>query len=405
MTSLLPALLLLALQAKETVEIPGTRASFELVSLPGGRVTVGSPAEETGRKDDEKRRGVTLQPFGLGSREVTWKEFNAFRNSKALDGVTRPTNADSFFIESIPDDFRTDPRPMTNARWHSAVMYCEWLSKKTGRYFRLPTETEWEYAARAGSDAAAPDPADATAWHKGNSKGRTHDVAELKANALGLYDLIGNVWEYALEPYAAPDYSPVIRGGCWSSVPRELRFANRQTIPLKWFADDSNLPRSVWWLTAHEVSIGFRVACAADASDAKEREAYAARIRIAFTANEEKTIKTGNSPAIYRAVRGTVKNGSDRALDEVEIKVFYFEDDGATPHWIDQAGAKPGRAVFSKVWPVLVNSALDGVAGQPLKPGESRAFSVDLPLSYDIEDGTGKSLAFGGVVTELRFSK
>jgi len=386
------------------VDIPGTKAKFELVALPGGKATVGSPDSEQGRKDDEKRREVTLQPFWLGAREVTWKEFNAYRYGKDLDGVTRPTVADNFFIDSIPDDFRTDPRPMTNARWHSAVMYCEWLSKKTGRYFRLPTETEWEYAARAGSDAAAPDPVNDFAWHRGNSKARTHDCGESKPNAFGLWDMIGNVWEYALEPYAFPDYGPVIRGGNWSSVPREMRFANRQTIPLKWFADDSNLPRSVWWLTSHEVSIGFRVACAADASDTKEREAYAAKFEVAFTSNEEKTIKSGTSPASYRTVRGTVKNAGDRSVDELELKVFYLDEDGKA-HWIDQTGAKPGRGVFSKVWPVLVNSALGGEVTLPLKPGESRAFSVDLPWSYDIEESPNPKLAFGGKVTALRFSK
>lgn len=395
-------LLALLLQA-ETVEVPGTRIKFELVALPGGKATVGSPATETGRDDDEKRREVTLQPFRLGAREVSWKEFNVYRYGKDLDAVTRPTIADNYFIDVIPEDFRTDPRPMTNARWHSAVLYCEWLSKKTGRYFRLPTETEWEYAARAGSDAAAPDPVNDYAWHKGNSKARTHDAGESKPNALGLHDMIGNVWEYALEPYAFPDYSPVIRGGNWSSVPRELRFANRQTIPLKWFADDSNLPRSVWWVTSHEVSIGFRVACVADASDLKDREAYAGKFEIAFTAHEEKTIKSGNSPALYRTVRGTVRNAGDRSVDEVELKVHYVGADGK-PHWVDQTGAKPGRAVFSKVWPVLVNSALEGDVGKPLKPGETRTFSVDLPLSYDIEFNDVK-IAFGGRVTALRFSK
>lgn len=397
-------LLALLLQQTETVEIPGTKARFDLVALPGGKATVGSPDAEAGRKDDEKRREVTLQPFGLGAREVTWKEFNLYRYGKELDAVTRPTVADNYFIDSIPDHFRTDPRPMTNARWHSAVMYCEWLSKKTGRYFRLPTETEWEYAARAGSDDAAPDPLNDVAWHKGNSKARTHDGGELKANALGLQDMIGNVWEYALEPYAFPDYGPVIRGGNWSSVPRELRFANRQTIPLKWFADDSNLPRSVWWVTSHEVSIGFRVACAADASDLKDREAYAGKFEVAFTSHSEKTIKSGNSPAIYRTVRGTVKNAGDRGVDEVELKVFYVDPNGK-PHWIDQTGAKPGRGVFSKVWPVLVNSALDGDVGKPLKPGELRAFSVDLPWSYDVEEAPDAKPAFGGKVTALRFSK
>lgn len=399
-------LLLLALAlgqaAPETVEIPGTKARFDLVQLPGGKATVGSPASDPGHKDDETLRTVTLEPFWLGAREVTWKEFNAFRYGKDVDGVTRPTVADSYFIDSIPDDFRTDPRPMTNARWHSAMMYCEWLSRKTGRYFRLPTETEWEYAARAGSDAPAPDPLNDVAWHKGNSKNRTHNGGELKPNALGLFDMMGNVWEYALEPYAYPDYGPVIRGGNWSSQPREMRYANRQTIPLKWFADDSNLPRSVWWVTSHEVSIGFRVACASDASDQKEREAYASQFEVAFTGNEEKTIKSTNSPALYRTVRGTVKNAGKRSVDEVELKVFYVDDDGR-PHWVDQAGAKPGRGVFSKVWPVLVNSAREGDATRPLPPGESRAFSVDLPWSYDLEDA-GK-LVFGARVTNLRFTK
>lgn len=402
MTTLFAAFLLPLLQSKETLEIPGTKARFEVVTLPGGKATIGSPAEDPGHKDDEKRRVVTLQPFGMGAREVTWLEFNSFWNSKNLDGVTRPTNALSFIGENIPQDFREDNRPVTNVRWHSAVMYCEWLSKKTGRYFRLPTEAEWEYAARAGSDApAAPDDA---GWHKGNSRNRTHVGGEIKANALGVHDLIGNVWEYALEPYAPPDYSPVLRGGCWSSAAKDLRFANRQTIPLKWFDDDSNSPRSVWWLTANNVSIGFRVVCAADASDLKDREAYAAKIEISFAGSKEKTIKTNNSPALYRAVQGLIRNAGDRSLDEVELKVVYLEADGETPHWIDQTAAKPGRACFSKVWPVLVNSALDGDTVKPLKPGETRTFAVDLPLSYDIENND-VNIAFAGQITGLRFSK
>jgi formylglycine-generating enzyme required for sulfatase activity len=90
MLTLVGTLLLTALQSKETVEIPGTKAKFELVALPGGKAATGSPAEDPGHRDDEKRREVTLQPFGLGAREVTWLEFNAFWNSKDVDGVTRP---------------------------------------------------------------------------------------------------------------------------------------------------------------------------------------------------------------------------------------------------------------------------------------------------------------------------
>jgi hypothetical protein len=73
----------------QTVDVPGTKIKFELVALPGGKATIGSPVDEAGRKDDEKRREVTLQPFWLGAREVTWKEFNAYRYGKDLDGITR----------------------------------------------------------------------------------------------------------------------------------------------------------------------------------------------------------------------------------------------------------------------------------------------------------------------------
>jgi formylglycine-generating enzyme required for sulfatase activity len=399
----LAAAVLLEVQS-ESVEVPGTKLRFELVALPGGKATIGSPPEDPGHRDDEKRREVTLLPFALGAREVTWKEFNAFWHSKNLDGVTRPTDALSYIGENIPEDFRQDNRPMTNARWHSAVMYCEWLSRKTGRYFRLPTEAEWEYAARAGSDAPGPDPLDEAGWYKANSKDRTHVGGEKKANALGVFDLMGNVWEYALEPYAPPDYSPVLRGGCYSSAPKELRYAHRQTIPFKWFDDDSNSPRSVWWLTAAKVSIGFRVACAADASDLKEREAYASKLAITFTGSDEKTILTNKSPALYRTVRGEIRNGGERLVDEVELKVVYLEADGRTPHWIDQTACKPGRACFSKTWPVLVNSALGGETVKPLRPDETRAFSVDLPLSCDIEYNKVK-IAFEGQITALRFSK
>jgi formylglycine-generating enzyme required for sulfatase activity len=400
------AFLLIAAQepAKESVEIPGTKLKFELVPLPGGKVNVGSPANDPNRKDDERQREVELKPFKIAAREVTWAEFNAFRNPKSLDGVTRPTNADSFFIENIPPDFRDGNRPMTNARWHTAMMYCEWLSKKTGGYYRLPTETEWEYAARAGSTAAGPDPLDDYAWHKKNSKERTHVGGERKSNAFGIPDMLGNVWEYVLEPYAPPEYGPVLRGGCWSSTARELRYANRQTIPYKWFADDSNSPRSVWWLTSSTVSIGFRVACVADPTDRADREAYATKIEIKIEGSKEKTITTGPSPAPYRSVTGEIRNAGDRALDEVELKIYYLEADGA-PHLVDVASVKPGRAVFSKCWPVAMNSAIEGEVTKPLAPGATRKFALDLPLSYDIEDQPTPKIVFAGKVTGLRFAK
>lgn len=384
-----------SLQARETVDIPGTRLKFDVVAIPGGKAKVG----------DETLKEVQLKPFRMAVREVTWAEFNEFRNGKDLDAVTRPSNADSYFGDAgIPREFLEARRPLTNVRWHSGVQYCEWLSRKTGRLFRLPTETEWEVAARAGCDKAAPEALDEVAWHKGNSKGQTYSGGQKKPNAFGLEDMTGNVWEYALEPFAPHDYGPVLRGGCWSSTARDLKYAARQPIPLKWMDSDSNLPRSVWWLTTAAVSIGFRVVCAADASDLKEREAYAPKIQVTVKKDREKLIKTGNSPAHYREVHGEIRNHGDRPLDEVELMVYYVT--GGKPFLTDQQSSKPQRAVFSKCWPVLVNSAMDDLRGKPLEPGGVRAFSVDLPLSHDIEDQEPPpKFSIEGKATAVVFSK
>lgn len=392
------ALVLFACQSSpaESVPIPGTKLKFDLVSLPGGKAKLG------------KLREVELRPFKIGTHELSWAEFKAFRfpsDPRHLDGVTRPTIADSYFGDAgIPKEFLNDERPLTNVRWHSAIMYCEWLSKKTGRVFRLPTETEWEYAARAGSEGDLAEALDDQAWHRGNSQKSTHPGGQKKPNAYGVYDMIGNVWEYALEPYHGQDYGPVVRGGCWSSVPRELAFSYRQPIPVKWYEEDTNDPRSVWWLTASSVSVGVRVVCVADADDLADREAYVPRIECKIEKHREKPITTGRSTAFYREVSGTIRNGGDRPLEEVELTVTYLEPDGR-PHVIDQESVKPGRATFSKCWPVLTNSAQEGISGKPLGPGESRAFSVDVPLSGDVENKPEPVIQFAGRATAIRFSR
>jgi len=392
----------------ETIEVPGTKVKVQVVRVPGGRSTIGSPESDPDRKPDEKGREVEIKPFWIGVRTVTWAEYNVFRTPPApkdLDGVTRPTRADSYFGDSgMPAEFREAPRPVTNVRWHGAVQYCEWLSKKTGRYFRLPTESEWEVAARAGSTAAAPGALDDVAWYQKNSGDQPHKGGEKKPNAFGLFDMAGNVWVYALEFHDAPEYSPVLRGGCWRSAARELRFANRQTVQYKWFEEDTNLPRSVWWLTSPTVSVGIRVVCVADASDQKDRETYAPKVEVRITGHREKSIKIGGSSSPWRAVTAEVRNTGDRPLEEAEVRIYYLEKDG-TPHLWDVSGSKPGRATFSKAWPVLANSVFEGEVRKPLEPGEARAFAIDIPYSYDLETQQEPKIVFAGLVTALKFSK
>ena len=115
-------LLLLQVTAeKETLPIPGTKRTFDLVRISG------APG---------------LRPYFIGAREVSWYEYNQYGEvpNQRVDGVTRPTVGKVYFGQvGVPHEFLKDPRPATNVRWHGALGYCDWLSRKTGRYFRLPT--------------------------------------------------------------------------------------------------------------------------------------------------------------------------------------------------------------------------------------------------------------------------
>jgi formylglycine-generating enzyme required for sulfatase activity len=156
-----------------TETIPGTSIKFEMVPVPGGTFRMGSPAGEAGRADDEgPQHEVTIRPFYMGKLEVTWDEYDQFafsldiakerpqgdaskqtsagKQAPVVDAVTRPTPpyADESF------GYGKGRQPAISMTHHAAVEYCRWLSQKTGKTYRLPTEAEWEYACRAGSKTA-----------------------------------------------------------------------------------------------------------------------------------------------------------------------------------------------------------------------------------------------------------
>ncbi len=391
MRALIPALFIVVCNctsAPEKVAIPGTPLAFDVVPLPGGKTKFGEPARE-----------IDLHPVKMGVKEVTWAEFNAFFESKKNDADTTPTRATSYFGQvGVPSAFLEPQKPVTNVRWHSAMAYCAWLSRKTGGYWRLPTEPEWEAAA-----GPLPEKLDAVAWVKENSQARTHEGGEKPANAGGFQDLLGNLWEYCLEFRDGSEFSPVLKGGCWSTPAAEIKTTFRQGVPLSWFEEDPNRPRSVWWLTNKDQSQGFRVVCAADPSDQKEREAAAAKVEVKIASNKEKTLATGKSQAFFAEVAGEIRNGGDRTLEEVEVMVWYLDPKGK-PHLVDVAGSnKPGQATFSKGWPVLAN-AYHEAARAPLKPGESRKFTIDLPQTFDSDDDVDRE-KFGGRASNVRISK
>ena len=373
----------------ETVKIPETTLTFDLVRI-----------------ECAKLGGRALKPFSIGKREVTWELMDHFAESKDLadvDTVTRPSKAKSYFGQvGYPPAFGKAERPATNLRWHSAIAYCEWLSRKTGAWYRLPTEAEWEAACRAGAKGEGPAKLDDVAWHKGNSKESTHVGAGKKPNGFGIYDMLGNVWEYCLEPAKPPHFGPVLRGGAWNRPASDLTFAKRQIVPRAWFEPDPNRPRSTWWLQA-DFTQGMRVVRVAGATDSKDRAAYAAKMEVKAKSGEEWFTKIEGAPVFFNQVKGTVKNTGDRVLDEVEVMVWSLKENGK-PHLLEIVGAdKPGRATWGKVYPALANSAHEGGARKPFKPGESRAWVVDLPYSFD-EPPDLEPEKWGARVTNLRFA-
>jgi hypothetical protein len=358
----------LALQAREeVVAVPKTDVRIAVVHVPVG--------------------GTALRPYALGKYETTWAEFLVFYQGdsiekRVIDAITRPSVGMSYFGQvQTPDVLMEARKPAINLRWHGAMAYCDWLTALTGRKFRLPTEAEWEHAAKAAGGEA---------WHAGNSGMRTHVPGESKPNALGLHDLLGNVWEACLEPLNPPGYGPVYRGGAWNTPPGQVAASLRTRVLPEWFSADPNRPRSLWWLTS-DFSQGMRPALVGDGPAVQASSAYAPKVSVTIRdvvekqialSKEDKEKVTSASPDFYRTVSGEVKNGGDRAVEELELLVFQLDAKGG-PHWLEKQGAaQPCRPNYSWVYPVLASSGHDAVR-KPLGPGETRAFSVDVPYSFD----------------------
>lgn len=209
----------------------------EMKKVEGGTFTMGD-VEGVGQDNEIPLHEVTLKDFSIAKTETTIGQWKSF---------CRATG------RSIPDTLKTgkyDNYPIQNLKRGEAVEYTNWLSKETGKSFRLPTEAEWEYAARGGKLSrgtifAGSSIIDSVAWYFGNSNKETHPVAQKKPNELGLYDMTGNVWEWCQDLYeeytSAPANNPrgattgdklVFRGGSWYELDKYSR------IPFRGHSDD-----------------------------------------------------------------------------------------------------------------------------------------------------------------------
>ena len=286
-------------QAYETT-IPGSTVHFSMVPIPAGNFLMGSPESEKMRKPDEgPQKNVKLDAFWMGAREVTYDEFLLFFNDEntsrdsEVDAVTRPTPQ---YIDLSWGMGKQGGFPVNSMSQRTALMYCRWLYQKTGQFYRLPTEAEWEYACRAGSNTPFYFGEDVKqlkdyAWYNANSKTKYQKTGQKKPNAWGLYDMLGNVAEWVLDQYKEDYYStlaneaanPVaepektyprsVRGGGYLDDVAQLRSAARSKSEPAWNKRDPQIPKSKWWLT-DGMSVGFRVVRPLKGPSADEAEAF-----------------------------------------------------------------------------------------------------------------------------------
>lgn len=295
--------------------IPGSAVSFDMVAIPSGSFLMGSSEKEPFRREDEGPvRKVNISRFFMGRIEVTWDEFLAWFNATSSEGrVSQGDNEDvDAFSGATPPWGAPDQGwgkgklPAITMTHYAAIQYCRWLSEVTGKKYRLPTEAEWEYAARGGTQTPyyfEGNPRNFTqntfinkllgadtaviashAIYRFNSNNRTANPEGMQENPFGLKNMLGNVAEFCLDWYFPDTYlqyegnildnpraprrgkERVIRGGSYLSDAADLRVAARDyTRTQDWLKTDPQIPKSIWWYSDC-THVGFRVVCEVDSA-------------------------------------------------------------------------------------------------------------------------------------------
>jgi len=277
------------------VTIPNTTFSYGMAPIPAGEFLMGA-AGAGARPDQQPEHKVRLDAFWMQTHEVTWDSYLMFmfadqakereHPDAVVDAQSRPTGP---HLE-MSFGRGNNGFPAISMTQHAANKYAQWLSAKTGEYYRLPTEAEWEYACRAGSTSGiAAAQLKEFAWFAGNSTtpefsdGTYHKIGTKKPNAWGLYDMLGNVMEWTLDQYApytaAPAVNPwvrsttpyphAVRGGSWNDDETRVGCAVRVASNLDWKKQDPQLPKSIWYMTDAQW-LGFRLVRPAALPSAEE---------------------------------------------------------------------------------------------------------------------------------------
>jgi formylglycine-generating enzyme required for sulfatase activity len=249
---MLAAYLVLAMSAEPYIEkLPGTAVEFKMVPIPAGKVKIGDKV-------------VGVKPFHMAATETTWDMFDAFllsgepskpyeQKQFAPDAIARPSR--SYILPDL--GWGHQGYPVINVSETTVEMFCRWLRSVTKKNYRLPTEAEWEFAAREGQEgdwSISKEELDKREWYVATGKGTTNPVGKRAPNKFGLFDILGNVGEWATDLSG----KPVLCGGdfgCDSSI---LKPSARQYYSPDWQATDPQLPKSRWWLSDGPF-VGFRV--------------------------------------------------------------------------------------------------------------------------------------------------
>ncbi len=327
-----------------TQKFKDSKVTFDMVAIPGGSFKFGSPATEADRGDDEGPQvTIKMKPFWMGKHEVTWDEFDQFltiypilKDGGGVPEILKKKQADAISFptpiypqEAIPminSLGRAGGYPASSMTQICAKMYCKWLSKKTGHFYRLPTEAEWEYAAKAGTTTAyyfGNDPEDLSkhSWFFDNSENDDEEPAYRKvglkgANPWGLYDMHGNVAEWVTGQYdaklhqklaakkmatnldtmirATTIFPRTVKGGGFESDAEDCRSSARIASESEWQIRDPQLPRSVWWNT-ETFWVGFRIVRPVNPPSLAEQNRYwnvdAKRIKEVLEEQSDRQVK------------------------------------------------------------------------------------------------------------------
>lgn len=226
--------------------VPGSTVTLRMVPVPAGAHTLAGGSTQP------------IEAIWISSTEIPWDLYDVFvyrmdEPEADADAVSRPSKP------YVPPDrgFGHAGYPAISMTREAAEHFCEWLSERTGRRYRLPSEAEWEYACMAGGEADL-DALPEHAWHAGNADGTPHPVGLRPANPWGLHDALGNVAEWV-----AGEGEPLAAGGSYLDEPESLSPRSRDRQTPAWNASDPQIPKSRWWL-ADCAFVGFRVVCEDD---------------------------------------------------------------------------------------------------------------------------------------------